>query len=94
MSNIQADLRDFIWLESQSVREPLAAYVNDYKGTPYFHLRRMYLDSNDTWRPSKQGISCKAIDRPALLQALGDYIKAQNISANVKRRSANPVHAA
>jgi Transcriptional Coactivator p15 (PC4) len=79
--NAQADLRGFRWLET-SGREPLAAYESDYKGQPYFHIRRMYLDAGGIWQPSRQGITCKAADKAALLQALGDYIQAQRY-ANV-----------
>jgi Transcriptional Coactivator p15 (PC4) len=77
--SVQADLRGFTWLESQGVREPLAAYENDFRGAPYFHIRRMYLDGG-VWRPSKQGLTCKAADKAALLQALGDYIRANRAS--------------
>jgi hypothetical protein len=49
---------------------PLAVFTETFNGHEYYHLRRMYRGAGDMWCPSKQGISCPAEQREALLAAL------------------------
>src|SRR5437879_8327739 len=37
--------------------EPIVAYVNEYQGREYAHIRTLYEGRNGEWCPGKQGIS-------------------------------------
>lgn len=54
----------------QPGRNPLISYEADFKGTSYWHLRRVWQNDAGAWLPAKQGISCLMTDKPALLNAL------------------------
>ncbi len=70
------NLQNFVLLESETNHTggyrtgPLAAFTENYRGADYFHIRRVYRDNAGQWRATGQGVSCRADQREAMLDAL------------------------
>ena len=73
-------LQNFVLLESETEHTggnrtgPLAAFNEVFRGTEYFHVRRVYRDNAGVWRATGQGISCRVDQADAMLSALAQYL--------------------
>ncbi|WP_287127656.1 transcriptional coactivator p15/PC4 family protein [Candidatus Cyanaurora vandensis] len=55
----------------ESAREQIRLYVSAYRGKTRLHLRTFWWDSKEeTWKPSREGISLSQAELAALLPVL------------------------
>jgi hypothetical protein len=52
-------------------KEEIRVYTSTYKGKTRAHMRKYWLDAKeDTWKPSREGVSLSAEELPEALKAL------------------------
>src|SRR5882672_8365455 len=84
------NLQNFVLLESENEHTggnrtgPLAAFNEVFRGTEYFHVRRVYRDNAGVWRATGQGISCWVDQRDNMLTALAAYLGTAGFSIERK----------
>ena len=64
-------------LLTKSDTDLVAAYTCEFKGVEYFHIRALWKDDRDNWKPGK-GVSVKANQAAELCAALADLSKPQS----------------
>src|SRR5882672_8887193 len=85
-------LQNFVLLETENDHTggyrsgPLAAFNQVFRGTDYFHVRRVYRDNAGAWRATGQGISCRLEQRDAMLAALLKVLQANGTLAKPAAR--------
>jgi len=86
------NLQNFVLLESENDHTggtrtgPLAAFNEVFRGTDYFHVRRVYRDNAGMWRATGQGITCRLDQRDAMLAALLKVLQANGTLAKPATR--------
>jgi len=64
-------LEEKISIHEKGSGETIYVYVNEYKGTKYFHIREWYLDVKDNERkPTKKGVTLPLDKIDALIEAI------------------------
>jgi hypothetical protein len=64
-------LEEKISVHEKGSGETVYVYVNEYKGTKYFHIREWYLDVKDNERkPTKKGVTLPLDKIDALIEAI------------------------
>ena len=64
-------MEEKISIHEKGSGETIYVYVNEYKGTKYFHIREWYLDVKDNERkPTKKGVTLPLDKIDALIEAI------------------------
>ncbi len=55
--------------------EVIAAYVSEWKGNKSFHIRKLYKDESELWRPTKEGVTVPIAKLEEFLNAISELRK-------------------
>lgn len=68
--DLDADKVIIIGTKSGEGSDPVVIYTSKFKGKNYFHIRTVWQDTHDTWKPGK-GLAVDPINAKALLKGFG-----------------------
>ena len=71
-------------------RITVAAYLNEYKGTNYLHIREHYTDKEGELKPTRKGIAIDFEQAAALLACLTTVIGTAKNAPQAKASKAKP----